>query len=123
MKRLAALLSIVLTCPFTIAADWTTWRADSQRSGYTSDTLSENLTLNWTWVPQHKPLPAWPRDERMSFDRANHVVVAAGLVCFGSSSDSSVTAAGHRDRKRAAGISSPAVRSASPQRSGRIDCS
>jgi outer membrane protein assembly factor BamB len=92
MKRLAALLSIVLTCPFTIAADWTTWRADSQRSGYTSDTLSENLTLNWTWVPQHKPLPAWPRDERMSFDRANHVVVAAGLVCFGSSSDSSVTA-------------------------------
>lgn len=92
MKRIAALLSIVLTCPFAVAADWTTWRADSQRSGYTSDSLPENLDLQWTWMPQHKPLPAWPRDERMSFDRASHVVVAAGLVCFGSSSDSSVTA-------------------------------
>lgn len=92
MKRIAALLSIVLTCPLAIAADWTTWRADSQRSGYTSDSLPENLALQWTWMPQHKPLPAWPRDERMSFDRASHVVVADGLACLGSSSDSSVTA-------------------------------
>lgn len=92
MKLIAALLSIVLTCPFAIAADWTTWRADSQRSGYTPDSLSDNLALQWTWMPQHEPLPAWPRDDRMSFDRANHVVVADGLVCFGSSADSSVTA-------------------------------
>ena len=92
MNRIAALLSIVLTCPFAFAADWTAYRADSQRSGYTSDTLSENLALKWTWMPKHGPHPAWPRDERMSFDRANHVVIADGLVCFGSSADSSVTA-------------------------------
>ncbi|MCA9134660.1 MAG: PQQ-binding-like beta-propeller repeat protein, partial [Planctomycetales bacterium] len=92
MNRIAALLSILWTCPLAIAADWTTWRADSQRSGYTSDHLSDNLSLQWTWMPQHKPLPAWPRDERMSFDRVNHVIVAGSLVCFGSSADSSVTA-------------------------------
>lgn len=92
MKRIAALLSIVLICPFATAADWTTWRADSERSGYSSDPLPDNLALQWTWMPQHGPLPAWPRDDRMSFDRASHVVVADGLVFFGSSSDSSVTA-------------------------------
>jgi outer membrane protein assembly factor BamB len=40
----------------------------------------------------HPPKPAWPRDDRMSFDRAHHVVVADGLVCFGSSADGKVTA-------------------------------
>lgn len=73
-------------------ADWTTWRSDSARSGFTEDSLSQNLNLAWTWHPVHAPRPAWPRDDRMSFDRTSHVVVANGLVCFGSSVDGTVTA-------------------------------
>lgn len=74
------------------AADWTTWRADSARSGYTADELPDELRLRWTWKPLEAPAPAWPRDERMRFDRAHDVVVAQGLVCYGSSVSGRVTA-------------------------------
>jgi outer membrane protein assembly factor BamB len=92
MNRFASVLIIACCCHPVLAVDWTTWRADSQRSGFTADSLPANMSLHWTWIPQHAPRPAWPRDERMSFDRASHVVVASGLVCFGSSADSTVTA-------------------------------
>lgn len=75
-----------------LASDWTTWRADSERSGYTADELPGTLALSWSWQTAHAPQPAWPRDDRMSFDRAHHVVVASGLVCFGSSADGKVVA-------------------------------
>ncbi len=74
------------------AADWTTWRADSARSGYTADELQTEMRLRWTWHPLQTPAPAWPRDERMRFDRAHDVVVAQGLVCYGSSVSGEVTA-------------------------------
>lgn len=91
MNRLLV-LSVMLACQAATAADWTTWRSDSERSGYTQDSLSDDLTLQWTWHPKHAPSPAWPRDSRMSFDRASQVVVAGGLVCFGNSVDGTVTA-------------------------------
>ncbi|MCP4174061.1 MAG: PQQ-binding-like beta-propeller repeat protein [Fuerstiella sp.] len=78
--------------PCVNASDWTTWRADSARTGYTPDELPEDLVLQWSRYPEHSPAPAWPRDDRMSFDRANHVVVAQGLVCFGSSVNGTVKA-------------------------------
>jgi outer membrane protein assembly factor BamB len=74
------------------AADWPTWRADSARSGYTTDALPTQMSRLWSWHPLHAPKPAWPRDDRMSFDWAHQVVVAEGLVCFGSSADGKVTA-------------------------------
>lgn len=92
MNRLVSLLVIAFVCQAASAADWTTWRADSERSGFTTDSLADDLSLNWTWHPKHAPRPAWPRDERMSFDRTSHVVVANDRVCFGSSADSTVTA-------------------------------
>lgn len=93
MKRVMATLAIVF---FAIAqgtaADWTTWRADSARSGFTPDELPAELRLRWSWHPLESPAPAWPRDERMRFDRAHDVVVAQGLVCYGSSVSGQVTA-------------------------------
>ncbi|MDA1229444.1 MAG: PQQ-binding-like beta-propeller repeat protein, partial [Planctomycetota bacterium] len=89
------IIALALAClvlPTLTAADWTTWRADSARSGFTEDSLPKNLNLAWTWHPVHAPRPAWPRDDRMSFDRTSHVVVANGHVCFGSSVDGTVTA-------------------------------
>ena len=92
MNQFLSFLIIACCCHPVVAADWTTWQADSERSGFIADSLPQNMSLHWTWIPQHAPRPAWPRDERMSFDRASHVVVAGGLVCFGSSADSTVTA-------------------------------
>ncbi|HRX78932.1 MAG TPA: PQQ-binding-like beta-propeller repeat protein, partial [Pirellulaceae bacterium] len=74
------------------AADWPTWRADSARAGYTVDALPTEMSRLWSWHPLHAPKPAWPRDDRMSFDWAHQVVVADGLVCFGSSADGKVAA-------------------------------
>ncbi len=94
MRILLLALTFVswLVAPHAGASDWKTWRSDSARSGYTPDELPANLTRSWSWYPTHRPDPAWPRDDRMDFDRAHHVVVSRSLVCFASSTDGQVTA-------------------------------
>ena len=93
MKLVVSVFAVGLAIvPCVSASDWATWRADAQRSGYTPDVLSSELAMQWSWHPQHAPAPAWPRDDRMNFDRANHVVVSHGLVCFASSVNGTVTA-------------------------------
>jgi outer membrane protein assembly factor BamB len=87
-----SLIVSLLSSATVIASDWPTRRADSARSGYTSDSLPADLARRWSWYPMHAPNPAWPRDDRMSFDRANHVIVASELVCFSGSADGKVTA-------------------------------
>ena len=74
------------------AADWPAWRKDASRSGFTTDILPETMSRRWTWHSTHRPQPAWPRDDRMSFDRAHHVVLAHDTVYFGSSVDCKVYA-------------------------------
>src|SRR5687768_7780925 len=74
------------------AADWPMYRGDAARSGYTSEALPKRLSHAWTYRPTHAPVPAWPRDDRMMFDRANDVVVAGGLLFFGSAADCKVVA-------------------------------
>ena len=88
MQKIIALFVVSICCVGSSrAADWTTWRADASRSGYTTDILPGQMARRWSWRPTHRPQPAWPRDERMSFDHANHVVVAHDTVYFGSSVD------------------------------------
>ena len=74
------------------AADWPQYRADAERSGFTAEQLPAELTLAWKHQPQHPPVPSWPRDDRMLFDRAHDVVVGGGLVLFGTSADCRVVA-------------------------------
>ena len=74
------------------AADWPTYRSDATRSGFTAETLPGGLSLAWSYQPVGPPSPAWGRDDRMLFDRANEVVVANGLLIFGSSADCRVRA-------------------------------
>ena len=74
-------------------AEWPTYRGDCQRSGYTAEELPERLSLNWQYVPRHRPQPAWSdRDTRMPFDRAPHPVISGGRLFFGSSADCKVYA-------------------------------
>ena len=75
-----------------VGAEWPMWRGDAARSGYTADALPAEMSRHWTWQPAHPPQPAWPRDDRMSFDRTNHVVIANDRLYFGSSTDCKVYA-------------------------------
>jgi outer membrane protein assembly factor BamB len=74
------------------AADWPMVRGDAARSGYTAEALPSKLSLAWSYRPRHEPSPAWPRDDRMLFDRASDVVVADGRLFFGSSAEDQIVA-------------------------------
>lgn len=68
-------------------ADWPMYRGNAGRTGYTAEELPENLALAWVYRPIQPPMPAWPRDDRMLFDRTYDVVVAGDLLFFGTVSD------------------------------------
>jgi len=74
------------------AADWPMYRADPGHTGYTAEPLPAKLSLRWVYRAAHAPAPAWPRAPRLAYDRAYHIVVANGLVHFGSSADGKVYA-------------------------------
>ena len=83
MKQLSPLAIALFVVATATAADWPTYRADAQRSGHTSEQLPRELSLAWTYRPLHGPNPAWPRDDRMMFDRAFDVTVSGSLAFFG----------------------------------------
>jgi len=78
------------------AADWPQYRRDAARSGYTSEDLGDQLSLQWQRQPRHRPHRAWVGRKhalsRMRFDWINTPVAAGGMVCFGSSADHKVYA-------------------------------
>ena len=92
MRCLVVANVMLLWIGAVVAGDWPTYRADAARSGYTADPLPARLSLRWAYHPHQTPQPAWPRDQRMSFDRVHHVVVADGRLFFGSTSDGKVYA-------------------------------
>ena len=86
------LISVLCLVQSVHAADWPMHRFDAARSGYTTENLPSQLSLKWTYHSAHPPMPAWPREDRMQFDRAFRVVVANGTLFFGSSADNQVYA-------------------------------
>jgi len=93
MKTIGLLTLAWLACESSSrAADWPTYRNDAERSGYTAERIAGSPSLAWSFEPFHAPEPAWPRDNRMTFDLAAEVVVAGDLVVFGSSADGRVVA-------------------------------
>ena len=75
------------------AMDWPTYNRDAGRTGYTEESLGENLQLLWTRESLHAPQPAWVgRDTRMPFDYAYQTVIADGTLFYGSSADCRVYA-------------------------------
>lgn len=108
MSRLGSLLVLLLfgiVCwPNASADDWPTHLHDNRRSGVASESLELPLELSWsTKLPT--PEPAWPPPARQDYwhrktdlsprvvhDRANHVVVADGMLVVGSSADDRVRA-------------------------------
>jgi len=83
------LTAVLLACCSSLwAGDWPQFRCDAARSGYSPDPLPGELSALWTHRPLQPPAPAWVGpDTRMPFDHAPQMVVAGGLVHFGSSAD------------------------------------
>ncbi|MEK6259188.1 MAG: PQQ-binding-like beta-propeller repeat protein [Planctomycetota bacterium] len=92
LKIVTCLLCVMGYFSAANAADWPTYRGDAARSGYTSESLPVKLSHAWIYRPTHAPTPAWPRDDRMMFDRVHDVVIAGGLLFFGSAADCKVVA-------------------------------
>jgi len=63
------------------------YRAGANRSGYTSEEIEGKLQTQWEFQLPQAPQPAWPRDERMPFDRAPQMVATGNRVLFGSTTD------------------------------------
>jgi len=74
------------------AADWPTYRGDAARSGYTKETIPNELRLRWQFNTGHAPQPAWPTSDRMDFDLAFQPIIVGDLVLFASSADDQVYA-------------------------------
>ena len=95
MKLRAALSLhlIVLTGVIPVAAeDWPAYRADSARSGYTAESIPNQLALRWVHRSTQAPRPAWPTSERIDFDRVFQPIIMGDTVLFGSSVDDQVYA-------------------------------
>jgi len=87
------LVLLVLCCPALWAGDWPQFRFDAARCGYSPEPLPDQLSHQWTHRCRQSPDPAWiGQDTRLPFDHAPQVVVAGGLLFFGSSADCCVRA-------------------------------
>jgi len=86
-----------------VVADWPTYLRDNHRTGATSESLKLPLHLAWTHQTRFLPAPAWPEEakndyfhnkynmeERVTYDRAFHLVSVGDRVYFGSSSEDAV---------------------------------
>lgn len=85
-------LLLVRNGPGANAADWPTYRGDAARSGYTAETIPNQLRLRWKFTPGQPPKPAWPTSDRIDFDLAFQPIIVGDLVLFGSSADDQVYA-------------------------------
>jgi outer membrane protein assembly factor BamB len=82
----------ILPVAMAQAGDWPLYRADAARTGYVPEQLTAPLALAWTYESTHAPAPAWPTNDRLSFDEAFHPVVAGGVLYYGNSVDGKVYA-------------------------------
>jgi len=85
------LCASILLVQFSHAADWPMWRCDASRSGTTSQSLSRDLSFNWSrdLGPNHV---AWSEDERLQFDASYQPIVAGQTMFVPSSKDDSILA-------------------------------
>jgi hypothetical protein len=84
-RTILALTIVAFASVDSRADDWPMYGADAARSGYTSETLPDQLSRKWTYVAPHPPMPAWPTRNRLRFDAAYQPVVADGRLfssCF-----------------------------------------
>ncbi len=94
-KRLATITLMAAVaatfCQAADAGDWPMWRADARRSGVVSESLPEELHLQWVRsLPERRV--AWPNESRLQFDASYEPVVVGKRLFVASSTDGSVVA-------------------------------
>ena len=72
--------------------DWPTYRGDAGRTGFTENSLPQNLSLGWVYTPKHKPNPSWPDNVKMNYDHAFQTVISEKILYFCSSADNKIYA-------------------------------
>lgn len=86
------------------ADDWTTFRHDQRRSGYTRESIDiANFAVLWHWQSPLPPAPAWPDSARWDayakldglrsmrdYDPVFHPVIVAGKLFLASNADDTV---------------------------------
>jgi outer membrane protein assembly factor BamB len=92
IRSLFSLLILHLALPLAQGADWPMLRGDAARSGYTGESIPNQLSQRWRFKLPHKPRPSWPTAERMKFDLVYQPIIMGDLVIFGSSSDDQIYA-------------------------------
>ena len=81
----------LMTVPLQ-AGDWPMYRADAARTGYSSESLPNDLELRWVYRNRIAPTPAWPDSSRITFDIAYQPIIVGDTVLFGSSAQDKVVA-------------------------------
>lgn len=76
----------------SVRADWPTYRSDAARSGYTPESIPNQLALRWVHRSPQVPRPAWPNSARIEFDLVFQPIIMGNLVLFGGSVDDQVYA-------------------------------
>ncbi|MCA9269313.1 MAG: PQQ-like beta-propeller repeat protein, partial [Planctomycetales bacterium] len=80
IARISLPLALALSAAALHAADWPVWRADAQRGASTSESLANDLHLQWT-IDLPRPQTAWPADQHdLQFDAAYEPIVAQGRL-------------------------------------------
>ena len=94
MNLRPVLLTLLLSVTGSVSAlaDWPTYRYDAARSGYTPESIPNQLVLRWVHRSAHAPRPAWPTSARIEFDLAFQPIIVGDLILFGSSVDDQVYA-------------------------------
>ncbi len=105
MRIILNFLSLLLLLSWSYAATWPTYMHDARRSGNVAVKLKSPVFLQWEYVSEYKPAPAWPPPAktdywhreanlkpRVTYDRAYHVVSDGKRLYFGSSASDKVYA-------------------------------
>lgn len=91
MQRFTLIVSICLLNSSVQSADWPMERHDAQRSGTTTQQLSDSLHLQWSHqLP--KLTPAWLDQPKVQTDAIYHPIVMGNRMFVGSSWDDTMTA-------------------------------
>lgn len=74
------------------ATDWSTYRGNAARTGFTSEQTPGRFHLRWVFKSQHPPKPAWIMSRRLGFDKVFQPIIMGDTIYWGSSVDDQVYA-------------------------------
>lgn len=86
------LIIILFYNPTLKGSDWTQYKGNASRTGYTSEKLPKKLKLRWVLKHKSPPVFSNPKKSRILYDHAFHVVISKGIFYYGSSVDNSIHA-------------------------------